>query len=92
MIEAAGSRYGPAAPLIDIDQVLNREEPFAFIGKPCDIAALRNFAEIDVRVNRLVRSKRCSPPSAPPPMPAMKAAGSTQAMGSRPRHQACRAK
>ena len=55
VIEGAGSRYGPTAPLIDIGEILDREQPFAFIGKPCDIAALRNFARQDARVDRLVR-------------------------------------
>ena len=55
VLEAAGSRYGPSAPLIDIDAVLARGQPFAFVGKPCDIAALRNFARHDSRVNALVK-------------------------------------
>ena len=41
VLEAAGSRYGPAAPLLDIAEVLDRNQPFAFIAKPCDIGALR---------------------------------------------------
>jgi coenzyme F420 hydrogenase subunit beta len=55
VIEAAGSRYGPAAALIDIGEVLDRNQPFAFIGKPCDISALRNYAKQDERVDRLVK-------------------------------------
>ena len=55
VIEAAGSRYGPAAPLIDVDEVLDRNQPFAFIGKPCDISALRNYAKQDERVDELVK-------------------------------------
>ncbi|MEO2113756.1 MAG: coenzyme F420 hydrogenase/dehydrogenase beta subunit N-terminal domain-containing protein, partial [Acidimicrobiales bacterium] len=55
VMEAAGSRYGPTAPLIDVDDVLNRGQPFAFIGKPCDISALRNHARHDPRVDELVR-------------------------------------
>lgn len=55
VLEAAGSRYGPAAPLIDVADVLDRGRPFAFIGKPCDIAALRNYARHDARVDELVR-------------------------------------
>ncbi len=55
VIEAAGSRYGPAAPLVDIERVLDRAEPFAFIGKPCDIAALRNYARHDGRIDELVK-------------------------------------
>ncbi len=55
VIEAAGSRYGPAAPLIDIGEVLDRNQPFAFIGKPCDVSALRNYAKQDERVDELVK-------------------------------------
>ena len=55
VLEATGSRYGPAAPLIDIDEVLSRGSPFAFIGKPCDISALRNLARYDERVDELVK-------------------------------------
>jgi coenzyme F420 hydrogenase subunit beta len=55
VLAGAGSRYGPSAPLIDIHHILDRDEPFAFIGKPCDVAALRNLAHIDARVNKLVR-------------------------------------
>jgi len=54
VMTAAGSRYGPAAPLIDVSALLDRDRPFAFIGKPCDVAALRNLARHDPRVDRLV--------------------------------------
>ncbi len=54
VMEAAGSRYGPAAPLVDFAQLLERGRPFAFIGKPCDVAAVRNLARHDPRVDRLV--------------------------------------
>jgi len=55
VFEAAGSRYGPAAPLLDINEVLDRRQPFAFIAKPCDISALRNYARQDARVDELVK-------------------------------------
>jgi coenzyme F420 hydrogenase subunit beta len=55
VIEASGSRYGPAAPLIDFRSVLERGQPFAFIGKACDISAIRNYAAIDPRVDQLLR-------------------------------------
>ncbi len=55
VIEATGSRYGPAAPLVELDTVLDRAEPFAFIGKPCDVAAVRNYARHDKRVDELCR-------------------------------------
>jgi len=55
VFEAAGSRYGPTAPLLDINEALDREQPFAFFAKPCDVAALRNYAGQDERVDRLVK-------------------------------------
>ena len=50
-----GSRYGPTAPLIDLHDLLDRERRFAIVVKPCDVAALRNLARHDPRVDRLCR-------------------------------------
>jgi coenzyme F420 hydrogenase subunit beta len=55
VLEACGSRYGPAAPLRDFLSVLDRGRPFALIGKPCDVGAVRNLARIDPRVDRYMR-------------------------------------
>jgi coenzyme F420 hydrogenase subunit beta len=54
VLEACGSRYGPAAPLRDLESVLARGRPFALIGKPCDVGAVRNLSRIDPRVDRLM--------------------------------------
>lgn len=51
---ASGSRYAPSAPLADIVGLLERGEPFAVVGKPCDISALRAYARRDPRVDALV--------------------------------------
>jgi coenzyme F420 hydrogenase subunit beta len=55
VLEACGSRYGPAAPLRGFASVLDRGRPFALIGKPCDVGAVRNLARVDPRVDRLMR-------------------------------------
>jgi coenzyme F420 hydrogenase subunit beta len=55
VLEGAGSRYGPAAPLMDFCEILERGEPFALIAKPCDITAVRSLARIDPRVDRQMR-------------------------------------
>jgi coenzyme F420 hydrogenase subunit beta len=47
---AAGSRYGPSAPLSDVRRQLDRPGRFAFVGKPCDVAALRALGRHDPRV------------------------------------------
>ena len=59
ILAATGSRYGPTATLIDIVKVLDQaefnNETFAFIGTPCDVSALRNYAELDSRVDQLCK-------------------------------------
>lgn len=55
VLEGAGSRYGPAAPLVDFMQLLDRGRPFAVIGKPCDISAIQNLERLDPRIDALVR-------------------------------------
>ena len=51
---AAGSRYAPSSPLADIVQRLDLPGRFAFVGKPCDVSALRALARIDPRVDAKV--------------------------------------
>jgi len=54
ILTGAGSWYGPVAPLQDVHSLLDAGEPFAVVGKPCDIAAMRNLARQDPRVDQLV--------------------------------------
>ena len=49
------SRYGPAATLERFHEALDLNVPFAFVGKPCDISAIRQLSKIDSRVNRLCK-------------------------------------
>lgn len=51
---AAGSRYASSSPLREIDALLDEPGSFAFVGKPCDVAALRALARIDSRVDAKV--------------------------------------
>ena len=51
IIEGAGSRYVSSSPLEDIDRLLSEGGSMAFIGKPCDVSALRSLAKIDPRVD-----------------------------------------
>jgi coenzyme F420 hydrogenase subunit beta len=41
LLAAAGSRYAPASPCDRLDLVENAEGPCVFVGKPCDVAAVR---------------------------------------------------
>lgn len=47
---AAGSRYAPSAPLAGLEVWLSRPGRFAFVGKPCDVTALRARARQDPRI------------------------------------------
>ncbi|WP_426163666.1 Coenzyme F420 hydrogenase/dehydrogenase, beta subunit C-terminal domain [Sandarakinorhabdus sp. DWP1-3-1] len=49
ILAAAGSRYAPSAPLADLEAWLARGR-FAFVGKPCDVTALRARARTDPRI------------------------------------------
>lgn len=43
VLRAAGSRYAPAAPLEHLLPQLQPGRRLAFVGKPCDVAALRQY-------------------------------------------------
>jgi coenzyme F420 hydrogenase subunit beta len=55
VLHAAGSRYGPSAPLARLDEMLESGQTFALIGKPCDVAAVRRLSLTDKRVLSQVR-------------------------------------
>lgn len=55
VLEGMGSRYGPAAPLVDFVEQLDKGRPFAVVAKPCDISGINNMRRTDPRVNDLVR-------------------------------------
>ena len=42
-----GSRYSISSPLFNIKQIVQDDKKYAFVGKPCDVAALRAYMEID---------------------------------------------
>jgi len=50
VLSGAQSRYGPSAPLVHVNRLLDEGRTFAVLGKPCDVAAIRNLARIDTRV------------------------------------------
>jgi coenzyme F420 hydrogenase subunit beta len=54
VFHAAGSRYAPSSPLEDIAARLEAPGRFAFVGKPCDVAGLRQLARHDPRVDAKV--------------------------------------
>ncbi|HLZ84482.1 MAG TPA: Coenzyme F420 hydrogenase/dehydrogenase, beta subunit C-terminal domain [Caulobacteraceae bacterium] len=52
LIDGAGSRYSASSPLAVIEEVLAGAGAAAFVGKPCDVSALRRLARVDPRVGR----------------------------------------
>ena len=50
LLAAAGSRYAPSSPLATVAELLDDDRRFLFIGKPCDVSALRQLAGFDARV------------------------------------------
>ncbi|KQW70345.1 hypothetical protein ASE17_15690 [Phenylobacterium sp. Root77] len=54
ILAGAGSRYTASSPLSQIDEALALGGRMAFVGKPCDVSALRRLALRDERVDRHV--------------------------------------
>jgi coenzyme F420 hydrogenase subunit beta len=54
VLSNAGSRYSPTAPLVSLAELLSEQSRFAFVGKPCDIAALRAYGRLDSRIKRQI--------------------------------------
>ncbi len=50
VVRAAGSRYAPASPLADLQAELATPGKILFIGKPCDVGALRQMMAADPSV------------------------------------------
>jgi coenzyme F420 hydrogenase subunit beta len=46
----SGSRYAPTTPLVAFNDALSDGRPFAFVGRPCDVMAIRQLARVDERV------------------------------------------
>ncbi len=46
ILSATGSRYSPASPCEHLKQIDNANAPCVFMGKPCDVAAVKNLTDI----------------------------------------------
>ena len=54
LLACAGSRYSPATPCEKLDWIQKAESSCVFIGKPCDIAALRKSQAVNPKLNNKV--------------------------------------
>jgi len=52
--ECVGSRYCISSPLMNIKQLVRKGEKYAFVGKPCDVAALRLYLEKDTQLSNQI--------------------------------------
>ncbi len=46
--ECVGSRYSISSPLTNLKELIRKGERYAFVGKPCDISALRLYMKNDL--------------------------------------------
>ncbi len=54
LLAATGSRYSPAAPCEKLQWLRDAEAPAVFIGKPCDVVALRKSQKMDVLIDQKI--------------------------------------
>lgn len=56
VMQHMGSRYAVSSPLIDIMDILNRDvhKKYLFIGKPCDVMALRRGMAVNEQLKRQI--------------------------------------
>ncbi|WP_026506638.1 Coenzyme F420 hydrogenase/dehydrogenase, beta subunit C-terminal domain [Butyrivibrio sp. MC2013] len=45
VLKCSGSRYSISSPLSELSYLINPNEKYAFVGKPCDVAALRSYKD-----------------------------------------------
>lgn len=55
ILENANSRYAPSAPLQNIIENIKKFDSYAFVGKPCDIAALRQYSTYNSEVRDKIK-------------------------------------
>jgi len=52
VLAGSGSRYTASSPLAQIHAALDEGGLMAFVGKPCDVSALRRLGKLDPRIER----------------------------------------
>ncbi|HPP56489.1 MAG TPA: Coenzyme F420 hydrogenase/dehydrogenase, beta subunit C-terminal domain [Anaerohalosphaeraceae bacterium] len=54
ILRCSGSRYSPASPCEFFERILEFSEPSVFVGKPCDVAALRKYEKIVPEISKKI--------------------------------------
>lgn len=52
VMSRCGSRYGISVPLKNILQIVDKNKKYAFIGKPCDVMALRRYLDKNEKLKK----------------------------------------
>lgn len=55
ILENANSRYSPSSPLAHIMQIVANFNKVAFVGKPCDVAALKQYAKFNLQISEKIK-------------------------------------
>lgn len=52
LLKRSGSRYSQSSPLIDLQNLIDINKRYAFVGKPCDVYALKQYLKIDKKLKK----------------------------------------
>lgn len=56
ILSCMGSRYTTSSPLLDLFDMIKEGEHYAFVGKPCDVSALRIYMnEVDTQIKKQIK-------------------------------------
>lgn len=56
VLKCMGSRYTASSPLQNLDRLMKDDETYAFVGKPCDVSALRIYInEIEPKLQNKIK-------------------------------------
>ena len=50
VLKCMGSRYSNSSPLFDLEQIVKKNEKYAFVGKPCDVQSLKLYLKNNVEL------------------------------------------
>ena len=54
LIQRSGSRYCISSPLKNLKNIVESEKKYVFVGKPCDIIALKNYMQEDEELRKQI--------------------------------------
>lgn len=55
ILSCAGSRYSISSPLMNLKQMIHGDESYAFVGKPCDVSALKMYLRQDEKLKNQIK-------------------------------------